>query len=155
MYALLIAVHVLFAVIWVGGMVFAYSFQRPAAGHLEPPERVRLWRQTFRGFFPWVWGAVILLPVTGYAMVFSRWEGMGQAPLYVHIMNGLGILMILLFLHLFFAPYGKLTRAVQVEDWEEGARQLDRIRRTVAINMVVGLVVIAAAGAGRWLGALY
>ena len=156
MYALLVAIHVLFVVLWVGGMVFAWSYQRPAAAtQLDAPQRLRLWVHTFRGFFPWVWAAVILLPITGYAMVFSRWDGMGQAPLYVHIMNGLGILMILLFLHLFFAPYGKLTRAVQVEDWEEGGRQLARIRRTVAVNMILGLVVIAAAVGGRWLGALH
>lgn len=155
MYALLIAVHVLFAVIWVGGMVFAYSFQRPASGHLEPPDRLRLWQQTFRGFFPWVWAAAILLLVTGYGMVFARWDGMGDAPLYVHIMNGLGLLMMLLFLHIFFAPYGKLTKAVQVEDWAEGGRQLDRIRRMVGINMTLGLIVIAVAVAGRWLGALH
>ncbi len=154
MYAFLITVHVLLAVIWVGGMVFAYSFQRPASAHLEPAERLHLWRRTFRGFFPWVWAAIILLPLTGYAMVFNRWTGIAAAPTYVHLMNGLGILMILLFLHVFFAPYSKLSRAIQMRDWQEGGRQLGRIRRLVAINMLLGLVVIAVAAAGQWFAPL-
>ncbi len=155
MYALLIAVHVLFVVIWVGGMVFAWAFQRPAAAtQLQAPERLRLWVHTFKGFFPWVWAAVILLPVTGYTMLFSRWEGFAGSPLYVHIMNGLGIVMILLFLHVFFGPFPKLRRAVGDENWQEGGRQLGRIRRTVAANFSIGLVLIAVAAGGRFLGLL-
>lgn len=155
MYALLIAIHVLFAVIWVGGMVFAWAFQRPAAsGQLEAPARLRLWVATFRGFFPWVWAAIILMPLTGYIMLFSRWDGFGGAPVYVHIMNTLGIVMILLFLHVFFGPFAKLKRAVAGEDWQEGGRQLGRIRRTVATNFAIGLVLIAVATGGRFLAAL-
>jgi uncharacterized membrane protein len=155
MYALLVAIHVLFVVIWVGGMVFAWSYQRPAAAtQLEAPQRLRLWVHTFQGFFPWVWGAVVLLPVTGYTMIFSAWGGMEAAPLYIHLMNGLGLLMILLFLHVFFAPFRKLKRAVSAEDWQEGGRQLGRIRRVVGINMTIGLVTIAVAAGGRHLALL-
>ncbi|MFA9460702.1 CopD family protein [Thiohalorhabdus methylotrophus] len=149
MYAFLVAVHVVFVVLWVGGMIFAWSFQRPAAGtQLEGPQRLRLWVHTFRGFFPWVWASVILLPVTGYWVIFGYMGGMGGAPLYVHLMNGLGFLMIALYLHVFFAPYRKLKRAVEAEDWQEGGRQLGRIRRTVGINFSIGLVVIVIATAG-------
>jgi len=152
MYALLVAIHVLFVVVWVGGMVFAWSYQRPAAAtQLEAPDRLRLWVHTFQGFFPWVWAAVILLPVTGYTMIFSAWGGMGAAPLYVHLMNGLGLIMILLYLYVFFAPYRKLKQAVAAEDWQEGGRQLGKIRRFVGINMTIGLVTIAVAAGGRYL----
>ena len=42
--ALLIAVHTLSAVVWVGGMFFAWMCLRPvAAQQLEPPARLRLW----------------------------------------------------------------------------------------------------------------
>ncbi|HKJ72065.1 MAG TPA: CopD family protein [Gammaproteobacteria bacterium] len=150
MQAFLVAVHVLFVVIWVGGMIFAYSFQRPAAAtQLEGPERLRLWVATFQGFFPWVWAAIILLPLTGYTYIFRYLGGMDGAPLYVHLMSGLGILMILLYLHVYFAPFRKLRDAVNTGDWQEGARQLGRIRRTVAINMTIGVVVIAIAAAGK------
>lgn len=149
MQAFLIAVHVLFVVIWVGGMIFAYSFQRPAAGQLEAPDRLRLWVRTFQGFFPWVWAAVILLPVTGYTYIFWYLGGMGGAPLYVHLMNGLGVLMILIYLHVYFAPYRKLQDAVHTQDWEEGGRQLARIRKSVGVNMTIGVVVVVLAVAGK------
>jgi len=150
MQAFLIALHVLFVVIWVGGMVFAWSFQRPAAAtQLEAPQRLRLWVSTFQGFFPWVWAAIVLLPVTGYAYIFAFYGGMGGAPLYVHLMSGLGILMILIYLHVYFAPFRKLRDAVHTEDWQEGGRQLARIRKAVGINMTIGLVVIVLAVAGK------
>jgi uncharacterized membrane protein len=150
MQALLITLHVLAAVIWVGGMIFAYAFQRPAAvSELEAPERLRLWVATFRGFFPWVWAAVVVLPLTGYAYIFRYFGGMAQTPLYGHLMSALGLLMIAIYLHVFFAPYRKLQAAVAREDWAEGGRQLGRIRRAVGINLAIGVVVIAIAVAGK------
>ncbi|MEA2948976.1 MAG: hypothetical protein QOI40_4306, partial [Alphaproteobacteria bacterium] len=61
MTALAIALHVLGAVVWVGGMFAIYVALRPALGTLDPPQRLRLMRATFRIFFPWVWVAILLL----------------------------------------------------------------------------------------------
>ena len=47
--------HILGAVVWVGGMFAAYVCLRPAAGALEAPQRLKLWRGFFAKFFPWVW----------------------------------------------------------------------------------------------------
>lgn len=48
-------IHLLAAIVWVGGMFFAYMVLRPAAVEvLEPPARLRLWNVVFRRFFPWV-----------------------------------------------------------------------------------------------------
>jgi len=146
-----IALHALSAVIWVGGMFFAYVALRPAAANLlEPPHRLALWSQTFARFFPWVWLAVILLPVTGYWMVSRYLGGMAHVGMYVHIMQGLGWVMILLYLYVFFAPYRRLARAVAREDWHEGARRLAQIRRLVGVNLILGLIVVAVATGGRY-----
>ena len=52
-----ITLHLLAAVVWVGGMFFAYVALRPvAASLLPPPLRLPLWSQTVARFFPWVWG---------------------------------------------------------------------------------------------------
>src|ERR1019366_5659123 len=53
--------HILGAVVWVGGMFAAYVCLRPAAGALEGPQRLRLWRSFFAKFLPWVWVSVLLL----------------------------------------------------------------------------------------------
>ena len=148
--ALYLALHILSAVVWVGGMFFAWMVLRPtAAQQLEPPARLMLWRGIFARFFPWVWVTVVALPVTGYLMLFGRFGGMGNAPLYVHLMNGLGTLMILIYLHVNFAPFKRLRQEVAAQNWPEAGKHLNQIRVLIAINLSLGLLVIAIATGGR------
>ncbi len=152
MNSLYIALHVLSVVIWVGGMVFAHRFLRPVvAAQLEPPQRLRLWVGIFSNFFPYVWAAIILLPATGYAMIFSIWQSMSLVPLYIHIMNGIGSLMIVIFLFVYFVPFDKLKIAVSAENWPAGGEALNRIRFLVGVNSLLGLLVIVVASGGRFL----
>ena len=151
MQALAIALHVLAVVIWVGGMFFAYMFTRPAAVEsLEAPERLKLWNGIFRRFFPWVWASLVIILATGYWYIFGVYGGMEFAPAYVHTMMGLGYIMILIFLHVFFAPYRRLKKAVAAGDWQEGGRNLGQIRWLVGINTLVGLVTIIVGAAGKY-----
>ena len=145
-----LVLHMLSAVVWVGGMFFAYMFLRPvAAMQLEPPLRLQLWVGVFKKFFPFVWLSLLFLPLTGYMMIFDIWGSMASTPLYVHIMNGLGIVMILIYLHVYFAPFKRLKEAVIKQDWPEGGRNLNIIRKMVGINTMIGLIVIIVASAGR------
>lgn len=148
----LVALHLLASVIWVGGMFFAHTALRPvAASLLEPPQRLPLWTRTFMRFFPWVWLAILLLISTGYAMVFMVFGGMSSVGLHVHVMQGLGWVMMLLFMHLYFAPFKRLKRAVAAGDWPDGGQQLAQIRRIVGINLILGLLVVLIASGGRYL----
>ena len=150
---LTLVLHVLSVVIWVGGMFFAYVCLRPiAASQLEPPVRLQLWVGVFGKFFPFVWIAVILLPLTGYMMISNLYDGMGNAPLYVHLMNGTGSLMIFVYLHVFFAPYQRLKRAVAAQDWPTGGKALAQIRVLVGVNTALGLLTALIASGGRFFG---
>ncbi|MBD3669462.1 MAG: CopD family protein [Gammaproteobacteria bacterium] len=147
-----ITLHMLSIVIWVGGMFFAYTVLRPAAASLlEPPLRLRLWSQVFAGFFPWVWASVIITLATGLWIIFAVFAGFGSVGTYVHIMFGLGLLMMALFMHVFFAPYKRLKRAVAEENWPEGGKQLNMIRKIVGINTLLGIITITVAAGGRYL----
>jgi uncharacterized membrane protein len=146
----LLALHALAAVIWVGGMFFAYVVLRPAAGPLEPPARLGLWRRVFGTFFPWVWASVLTLLVTGYAMIFWGLGGFAAAGWHVHVMQATGIVMMLLFLHLFFAPWKRFRTAVDSGTLPEAAPQLDLIRKIVAVNLALGLLTVAIAAGGRY-----
>ncbi len=151
--SLLLSLHVLAAVIWVGGMFFAHQCLRPvAASLLEPPVRLAQWVGVFDRFFPWVWVSVIVLSISGYSLLFRLFGSMGNAPLYVHIMNGIGLLMIAIYLFVYFVPYQKLKNAVIIQTWPEGAAQLARIRFLVGVNLSLGLIVIALGSGGRYLG---
>src|SRR5262245_7288348 len=129
MAALAFALHILGAVVWVGGMFAIYVCLRPALVTLEPPQRLRLMRVTFQKFFPWVWTAVLLLLASGYSMVFIVFGGFAGAGLHVHLMQGIGWLMIALFVWLFHGPWRVFKRAVDAEDWPSAGTSLDRIRQ--------------------------
>ena len=138
--------HIISAVIWVGGMFLAYVAVRPAAAEvLEPPLRLRLWTGIFRRFFPSVWVAVIFILGSGFAMMGQ----MAVVPVYVIVMTVIGVVMSMIFMHIYFAPFGRLKRAVAAEDWKAGGAALNQIRKLVGANLVLGLANIAIAVLGR------
>jgi len=147
-----VALHLVSAVIWVGGMFFAYMALRPAAASLlEPPQRLPLWTETFSRFFPWVWIAVILLVVTGYWMAHMLFGGIGNARMEIHLMQGFGWLMILLYMHLFFAPFRRMKRALVAQDLPAAGKALNQIRMIIGINLLLGVAVVIIASAGRYI----
>ncbi len=142
--------HVLAAVVWVGGMFLIYVCLRPAQTLLPPPERIKLMTEVFRRFFTWVWIAIALLLASGYWIVFGVYAGFASAPSHIHVMQASGWLMILLFLHLYFAPWKRLRRATAAEDWPEAARNIGQMRRIVAANLGLGLITAAIGASGRY-----
>jgi uncharacterized membrane protein len=148
--ALLIALHVLAVVVWVGGMFFAYMVLRQSAGRLEPEARLGLWHRVFRRFFPWVWTSIVLLLASGYGMVFLYFGGFAGAGLYIQVMQGICIVMMLLFLYLFFIPWRRFGDAVEGRHFPEAGKQLDQIRLIVAANLVLGLLTIIVGASGRF-----
>jgi uncharacterized membrane protein len=147
---LFLAIHLVAAVFWVGGMAFAYMILRPAAGPLDPPMRLPLWRRVFARFLPWVGVSVVALLATGFTMIFQMYGGMANLPLYVNLMMGIGIIMMLLYLHLFFAPWKRFRTAVDRGAFPDAAKALHQIRMLVAINLTLGVITIIIGGTGRY-----
>ena len=150
--AIAVILHALSAVVWVSGMFFAHQALRPAAVVLEPGPRLMLWARVLGRFFAWVIGAVVLLLVSGFAMVFDVFGGFGGLGLYIQLMMGIGIVMMLLFFHLYFAPWRRFQAAVGRQDWAEGGRQLGQIRSIVTLNLILGLIVVGIGASGRYWG---
>lgn len=148
--ALLLAIHLIAAVFWVGGMAFAYTVLRPAAGPLDPQARLPLWRRVFERFLPWVGVGIAALLLSGFWMISLMFAGMGSAPPYVHVMLATGIVMMLLYLHLWFAPWRRFRAALDRGALPEAAKSLNQIRLLVAINLVLGLLTIVVGGTGRY-----
>lgn len=150
--AVAITLHILSVVIWIGGMFFAYMALRPAASSLlEPPARQTLWVAVFSRFFVWVWVSIITLLITGFWMIFAELGGMANIGFHIHIMLGLGIFMMLLFMHVYFSPFRCLQYAVIESNWETGGTKLNQIRVLVKTNLILGLLVIIIACVGRYL----
>jgi uncharacterized membrane protein len=137
--------HILGFTVWVGGMFFAYMALRPAAAsRLEPQPRVHLWDGVFAKFFNWVWASVALILASGLYMMAQ----IGRPPVYVTVMFILGIIMTLIFAHVFFAPYKRMKRAVAAQEWLAGGAALGQIRKLIGINLILGLVTLAVGALG-------
>lgn len=145
--ALLLA-HLLGAILWIGGMFFAYMCLRPAAAEvLAPPQRLPLWAATFARFLPAAAIAVIAILASGIAMLAQI--GFAQAPIGWTLMLLLGLLMSAVFAFVYAVLYPKLRAACAAAAWPQAARALDGIRRLVALNLLLGLLTVAAAISAR------
>src|SRR3978361_884273 len=109
LYAGLKALHLLCAVLWVGGMFFAYVVLRPSLAAIEAPQRMLLHTRVFKKFFLIIWHAMPLIIITGLLMLIFG-TGMAGAPWQVHTMLALGLIMAAVFLAIFFGPYRQFRR---------------------------------------------
>lgn len=151
LYAILKLLHVFAIVVWVGGMVFAHGFLRPAVLQLAPPQRLPLMHDVLRRFFTAVSVAVVVVLGTGLWMIGRVAKDTVQAglgfnmPLNWTLMATLGLIMMAIFGHIRFALFKRLARAVTAQDWPAGGAALAAIRTWVAVNLVLGVVTIAIA----------
>lgn len=149
-YATLKLLHVLAIVVWIGGMVFAHFFLRPAALQLEPPQRIRLMHGALQRFFQAVLVAIVVVLASGLWMIGRVAKETVQAglafnmPLDWTIMAALGIVMMGIFGHIRFALFKRLDKAVTASDWTAGGTALASIRTWVAVNLAIGVVIIVA-----------
>ena len=151
MISIALSLHLLSAVVWVGGMFFAYVCLRPVAAQLlDPPVRLTLWSRVFTQFFNFVWLSIILLIITGHVMIGLS-GGMAGVGKHVHIMLALGYLMFLIYGHLFFASFKRLKLAVAISDWDDAANRLNSMRKMIGINLSLGLITIVVASGGRFI----
>ena len=147
-----LAFHILAALVWVGGMFFAHVMLRPSAGPLEPAIRFALWQRVFARFFVWVWLAILVLLVSGVAMIQLALGGFAAVGPGVNLMLALGVVMMLLFAHVYFAPYRRFRSAVAAADWPLAETTIGQIRRLVLINLVLGVVTaVAGAASPYWI----
>jgi uncharacterized membrane protein len=142
MNALMKFLHIAAAIAWLGGVSFMLFALRPAAGALAPPQRLPLIAGVLQRFFMVVWASIVVLLVTGLAMLLR--VGMKNAPIGWHLMFGIGIVMFALFGHLYFGPFRRLKLAVAAADWPEGGRRVGQIATLAGVNLILGTVAIAA-----------
>jgi uncharacterized membrane protein len=150
--ASLVMLHTVAAVVWVGGMFFALLALRPATAPLEPGVRLELWSRVLARFFAWVIAAILVLLASGYTMILGIYGGFRGIGMPINIMQGIGIVMMLAFCHLYFAPWRRFRAALARQDYPAAAGQLDQIRLIVAINLVLGIITVAVGSSGRYWG---
>ncbi len=136
---LMLALHLLGAVLWVGGMGFALLVLRPSLAAVDPAQRMGLHREVFRRFFRLVWHVMPVMILTGYAMIFMVYGGFAGLAWNINAMNLIGLVMAGLFVAIAVGPWRRFRAA-------DDAVALAQIRRLVTVNLALGLlsVVVAA-----------
>jgi uncharacterized membrane protein len=149
MYAAMKTLHVLSIVIWVGGMLFAHAFLRPAAAKLPDEDRLRLMHDVLGRFFKVVTVVSVVALFTGYWMMghvaktIVQAGGSFNAPIDWTVMAIVGTLMVLIYGHIRFALYGKMNKAMVANDMAQAGIYLTKTRQWVLVNLVLGLGLIA------------
>ena len=142
--AVLLLIHLLGVIVWLGGMVFAHFVLRPAAVHvLEPPSRLPLLSAALERFFRIVAIAIVAIVLSGMAIMVS--VGFARSPVGWHVMLALGLLMAAVFVFIWVHLYPQLRSAVTGSQWPVAAAAMDRIRKLVFLNICLGVLTVAAA----------
>jgi uncharacterized membrane protein len=140
---LLVFLHLAAAIFWMGGMAFMMLALRPAAhAQLQPPQRLPLMLQVMGRFFTIVIASIVVLLATGGPLLMQ--VAGAQAPRGWHVMAGLGVLMVLVFGHIFFGPFRRARAAVAAEEWPEGGKRMNQVALLVKVNLAIGWIAIAA-----------
>ena len=114
---------------------------------LEPPKRLPLWTATFARFLPYMSVAVAVLLASGFALLLA--VGFRNAPIGWHVMMTLGLIMAAVFGYVYAVLFPRLRAHCAASAWPAAAQALNGIRQMVALNLVLGVCVVAAAVSAR------
>ncbi|MBO9356205.1 hypothetical protein GG851_19630 [Bordetella petrii] len=148
-YSILKFAHLLAIILWVGGMIFAYCFLRPAAATLAPPQRLPLMREVLGRFLNAVLWSVAVALASGAWMIgrsarqAAESGGSFHMPLAWTAMATLGVVMAAIFGHIRFALYPRLAGAVQAGQWPAAGAAMGSIKTWVAVNLLLGVLAVA------------
>lgn len=155
LYTVLKLAHLAAVIVWVGGMVFAHFFLRPALQAqewMQPPQRLALMHAVLQRFFGAVLWAVLVVVGSGLVMIMQAAAGEGfRMPAHWTAMAVLGLVMAGIFGHIRFVLFPRLARAVAAREGPQGGVALNAIRRWVSVNLALGSVVVLVAVL-RWPG---
>jgi len=147
---ILLLLHLLGVIVWVGGMFFAHMALRPAVAELlQPPQRLPLLYGVFRRFFTWVWLSVILIASSGGGLMALL--GGFKTAWYIHAMLASGSVMTAIFIYVYFVPFARLKQGVASQDWPAAGLAMASIRKLVGVNLPLGLLTTCVALGGRLL----
>jgi len=147
-----LAFHILAAIIWIGGLFFAYLILQPSVRLLEVSIRMAFWSQVLSRFFLWGWISNAVLLASGFAMLFMGFGGFEAVPIHVRAMMALGIITAAVYAYLYVAPWRRFRRAVAITDWTVAERSVGQVRVFATITLALGLVTAVIGATGRYYG---
>jgi uncharacterized membrane protein len=137
-------------VILVGGLFRGYMTVTPMSGDYDKSSGLGLARGALRRFFPWVWVSILVMPVTGYVLMFTTYGSFAAAPLYINPMQAISWVMIALFAWQFFVPWRELKLHIDAENWSAAGANLARIDNINLVNLLLGIIAVVTGSTGPY-----
>ncbi len=137
-------VHVLAAVVWVGGMAFVGVVVAPYARKLPAEQQRELFEQFGRRFSTIGWACIAVLLVTGVGNLIER--GMEWSPAFARTLGAklllVGLMVLLAAFHDFILDPRSATLAADPAKTGEAEKVRIRASWIGRINLVLAVIVI-------------
>ncbi len=140
LWGLVLSVHLLAMAAWLGGAAYTVLVLRPSLGLLDGTQRNSVQLQTLTRYFRLVWHVMPLVLVTGWLMLAFPLGGFNDPDWHVQAMQGIGVIIALLFAYAYFRPLRKVRRAIRPQPAD-----FERVRTLVALNLYLGVLVVVIA----------
>jgi uncharacterized membrane protein len=140
--------HTLVAVSWIGGMVFNLFVVRPSITVISAEDRIKLALTILRQFIPLVWLCVLVLASSGIYLSVLK---VGSLQILMDSYFG-GILLLKLIIVavmvsiVAFIRYNRLPLLESLEGSPELGRVLGGVVSLVRLNLALGAVVLLLSG---------
>ncbi|OUR70829.1 hypothetical protein A9Q76_06420 [Arcobacter sp. 31_11_sub10_T18] len=141
--ALIVFLHVISAVIWVGGMIaIRFAVHYSMQNILEPKIKLGRTLENLKRFFNMLLPFIALLLITALILIFGL--EFKDTPLnkFVHMKESIWIAMTLIYITV-YVKRNKAQKAFDEEDFKEAKKQLAPIAKIyIPLNIFLGLVAI-------------
>jgi len=141
--ALLIWLHQLATVVWIGQLVLANLVFMPLfANQLEPPARGRMMAGMAKRFTPLFWGSVVVFNLTGVPMLIGGMDQVGAAhpwSILILVKHAVVVVMIILGAITLGAATKAAAEATPTADSQAAGK---RVRLMSTVSLICGLVVL-------------
>ncbi|MFT9400444.1 hypothetical protein [Acetobacter sp.] len=142
-WSLVLALHILCIVVWIGGAVYATAILRPSLSLLDNTQRNSVHLQTLGRFFKMLTHVIPTALITGWLLILHE-GGFAHVPWTTNAMQGLGVIMALLFVRILTGPYQKARRAIRPQP-----ATFDSIRSQILIIVAMGVLAVLVAAMGH------
>lgn len=148
MESLLVSLHAITAALWVGALFYARFILPAGLGKAEPEARLAVLGGTVPRLMAVAMGAAALLLISGYALLFQRYDGFADVGAHVHVMILVWLVMAAIAAFTAAVPARRLAIAAKAGDVEAAAKPLKLIRIMTMTNVKLGIIGIILGAAG-------
>lgn len=139
--------HLIFAVVWIGGMIFMNLVLMPSLTTLDVNERGKLFGAVAKRFTIVSWTSVLLLLISGLiktpeGLLFNTSSDYGIMLVFKHIIFVLMIISGFLITFIFAPKIRNLTPKPGERPNAEFSAAQNKIKLLSSINMVLGIIVL-------------